>query len=139
MWLGPRIWCGVHERVGRVRRATIIMASASGTLAPAIARLVAAGEDAVREAIHRFNEIGLADLEPRWAGGCPRRISTEDEEFILATAAARPCKLGRPFTRWSLRRLVDYLARSPDRVVRIGRERCGRSCASTGSPSSALG
>jgi transposase len=116
MWLGPRIWCGVHERVGRVRRATI-------TLAPAIARLVAAGEDAVREAIHRFNEIGLADLEPRWAGGCPRRTSTEDEEFILATAAARPCKLGRPFTWWSLRRLVDYLARSPDRVVRIGRER----------------
>jgi len=51
------------------------MASASGTLAPAIARLVAAGEGAVREVIHRFNEIGLAALDPRW-GGRPRRIST---------------------------------------------------------------
>jgi hypothetical protein len=39
--------------------------SASGTLAPAIARLVAADEGAVREAIHRFNEIGLAALDPR--------------------------------------------------------------------------
>ncbi len=38
---------GKHGSV-RVRRAMIIMASASGTLVPAIARLVAAGEDTVR-------------------------------------------------------------------------------------------
>ena len=38
---------GKHESV-RVRRAVIIMASASGTLVPAIARLVAADEDTVR-------------------------------------------------------------------------------------------
>ena len=38
---------GKHESV-RVRRAVIIMASASGTLVPAIARLVAADEDTFR-------------------------------------------------------------------------------------------
>jgi transposase len=113
---------GKHGSI-RVRRATIIMASASGTPVPAIARLVAADEDTVREVIHRFNEIGLATLDPNWAGGRPRRISTDDEEFILATATTRPVKLGRPFTRWSLRKLVGYLARNPDRIVRIGRER----------------
>jgi hypothetical protein len=38
----------------------IIMASASGTLVPAIARLVAADEDTVRDMIHLFNAKGLA-------------------------------------------------------------------------------
>jgi transposase len=113
---------GKHSSV-RVRRATIIMASASGTPVPAIARLVAADEGTIREVIHRFNEIGLAALDPQWAGGRPRRISSDDEEFILTTATTRPAKLGRPFTHWSLRKLVDYLAANPDRVVRIGRER----------------
>jgi hypothetical protein len=45
---------GRHESI-RVRRAVIIMASASGTLVPAIARLVAADEDTVRDVIHAFN------------------------------------------------------------------------------------
>jgi hypothetical protein len=38
----------------------IIMASASRTLVPAIARLVAADEDTVRDVIHLFNVKGLA-------------------------------------------------------------------------------
>jgi transposase len=55
---------GKHGSV-RVRRAMIIMASASGTLVPAIARLVAADEDTVRDVIHTFNAKGLAALDPR--------------------------------------------------------------------------
>jgi hypothetical protein len=42
---------GKHGSV-RVRRALIIMASASGTPVAAIARLVAADEDTVRDVIH---------------------------------------------------------------------------------------
>ena len=56
----------------RIRRATIILASASGTSVPAIARLVAADEDTVRDVIHAFNERGLAALDPQWAGGSGR-------------------------------------------------------------------
>ncbi len=44
---------GRHESI-RVRRALIVMASASGTTVPAIARLVAADEDTVRDVIHAF-------------------------------------------------------------------------------------
>jgi transposase len=113
---------GKHESV-RVRRAMIITASASRTLVPAIARLVAAGEDAVREVIHAFNAKGLAALDPQWAGGCPRRISDEDIEVIVAAATTRPEKLGQPFTRWGLRKLADYLACRPGGLVSIGRER----------------
>src|SRR3954463_6433832 len=120
----------------RVRRATMVMASSSGTPISAIARLVAADEDTVRDVIHAFNERGLAALDPRWAGGRPRLISDEDIAFIVTTATTRPKALGLPFTRWVWRKLVEYLAGSyrntepgragpiqPARRVRIGRER----------------
>jgi transposase len=112
---------GKHGSV-RVRRAMIIMASAAGTPVSAIARLVAADEDTVRDVIHLFNEKGLAALDPRWAGGRPRLISDDDIGVIVAAATARPEKLGLPFTRWSLRKLAAYLAAGP-RPVTIGRER----------------
>jgi transposase len=107
----------------RIRRATIIMASASGTPVPAIARLVAADEDTVRDVIHAFNQRGLAALDPRWAGGRPRLIRDEDVAFIVTTATTRPETLGRPFTHWSVRKLAAYLRRNDQRVVRVSRER----------------
>jgi transposase len=103
---------GKHGSI-RVRRAMIIMASASGTLVPAIARLVAGDEDTVRDVIHLFNAKGLAALDPRWAGGRPRRISDGDIEVIVVAATTRPEKLGLPFTHWSLRKLTGYLASAP--------------------------
>ena len=112
---------GKHGSV-RVRRAMIIMASASGTLVPAIARLVAADEDTVRDVIHAFNAKGLAALDPRWAGGRPRLISDGEIDVIVAAATTRPEKLGQPFTHWSLRKLATYLAGRSE-PVRIGRER----------------
>jgi hypothetical protein len=52
---GPRQPCAI-------RRATIIMGSASGTPAPAIARLVAVDKDTVRGVILGCNEKGI----PPW-------------------------------------------------------------------------
>jgi transposase len=109
---------GKHGSI-RVGRALIIMASASGTPVPAIARLVAADEDTVRDVVHAFNEKGLAALDPQWAGGRPRLITEDDVEFIVTAATTRPGKLGLPFTHWSLRKLAADRART----VRIGRER----------------
>ncbi|MFC7717258.1 IS630 family transposase [Nonomuraea recticatena] len=113
---------GKHNSI-RVRRALIVMASASGTPVAAIAQLVAADEDTVRDVIHAFNERGLSALDPNWAGCRPRRITSDDEDFIARTATTRPEKLGRPFTRWSIRKLLAYLADNPTHVVVIGRER----------------
>src|SRR5436190_814549 len=112
---------GKHGSI-RVRRAMIIMASASGTPVSAIARLVAADEGTVRDVIHLFNQKGLAALDPRWAGGRPRLISDEDIAVIVTAATTRPEKLGLPFTCWSLRKLAACLA-GAGRPVRIGRER----------------
>lgn len=107
----------------RYRRALIIMAAASGTPVPAIARLVAAHQDTVRDVIHAFNTIGLQALDPRWAGGRPRLTNPDEVSFIVATAKTRPKRLGRPFTHWSIRKLTNHLANNPVRVVHISRER----------------
>lgn len=107
----------------RYRRAMVVLASAGGNTVPVIARLVQTSEDRVREVIHNFNRMGMACLDPKWAGGRPRRITTDDEAFIVETANTRPEKLGRPFTRWSIRKLAQYLADNPTRTVKISRER----------------
>ncbi len=67
----------------RLRRAMMLLASAGGSTVPAIARMVQADEDTVRDVIHRFKEIGLACLNPKWAGGRPRLLSNDDEDFVI--------------------------------------------------------
>ncbi|MBB6476884.1 IS630 family transposase [Sphaerisporangium rubeum] len=106
----------------RYRRAMILLASAGGNTVPVIARLVQADEDTVRDVIHRFNEIGLACLDPRWAGGRPRLLSDDEGAFVVQTATTRPTRLGQPFIRWSVRKLAAYLQTLPGRAIGIGRE-----------------
>ncbi|MDZ5446942.1 helix-turn-helix domain-containing protein [Micromonospora sp. 4G57] len=64
----------------RYRRAMMLLASAGGNRVPVIAQLVQADEDTVRDVIHRFNQIGPACLDPRWAGGRPRLLSPDDPD-----------------------------------------------------------
>lgn len=42
----------------------VVLASAGGNTVPAIARLVQADEDTTRQVVHRFNEMGMASLDP---------------------------------------------------------------------------
>jgi hypothetical protein len=62
----------------------------------AIARLVHASPGRVRERIHRFNEMGMARLAPKWLGGRLRRNTTDNEALIVKTATARPESPGEP-------------------------------------------
>jgi transposase len=117
-----RIVCRGTASSVRYRRAMMLLASAGGNRVPVIAKLVQADEDTVRDVIHRFNEVGLACLDPQWAGGRPRLLSPDDEDFVVQTAITRPAKLGQPFTRWSIRKLVAYLRKVHGRVILIGRE-----------------
>lgn len=100
----------------------MLLASAGGSTVPAIARLVQADEDTVRDVIHKFNEIGFACLNPRWAGGRPRLLDRDDEDFVVQTATTRPTALGKPFTRWSIRKLADHLRRNHVRPVLVSGE-----------------
>ncbi len=106
------------------QRAMILLASATLMSAPEIARMLLTDESQVRKVIHEFNERGFESLRPRFGGGRPRRISTDDQQRIVAIAGARPDSLGVPFTRWSLAKLSRYLCRegiavSPAHLGRI--------------------
>ena len=85
--------------------------------------LGAVGHHWHRDVIRLFNAMGLAALDPRWAGGRPRLISDEDTQVIVTAATTRPEKLGLPFTHWSLRKLAAHLAGGAPRRVQAGRER----------------
>jgi hypothetical protein len=66
----------------------VVLASAGGNTVAAIARLVQADEDSVRQVIHRFNEMGMASLDPRWAGGRPRLIRRNRVELCFTPTYA---------------------------------------------------
>jgi hypothetical protein len=65
----------------------------------------------------------MVALDPQWAGGRPRRITTEQRQLIVKTAKKRPRSLGQPFTRWSIRKLAAYLATKKGRKVQVSPER----------------
>jgi len=105
------------------RRALVVLASAGGNDVAVIARLVQTSPDRVREMIHAFNDKGMKALDPQWAGGRPRRITTSDRQLVIKTAKKRPRSLGQPFTRWSIRKLAKYLKTKKGRKLVVSRER----------------
>jgi transposase len=64
----------------------------------------------VRKVIHEFNERGMDSLRPRYRGGRPRRITTDQRQRIVSVAGARPDTHGIPLTRRSLPRPAAQLA-----------------------------
>ena len=99
----------------RLRRATVVMASAQGRSVPDIAALLATTEGYVRRVVHDFNEQGFGALDPKWSSGRPRRIDAATREQICRIARCQPSDLGLAFTVWSLSKMVDYLLKQ--RVV----------------------
>ncbi|MGH3505094.1 MAG: IS630 family transposase, partial [Nocardioidaceae bacterium] len=94
----------------RLRRAAIVLASATGRPVPDIAELFQTSQAYVRRVIHQFNEHGFGALDPKWSPGPSRRIGPGTREQICRTASCQPAELGLPFTTWSLSKLVGYLA-----------------------------
>ncbi|KIF77500.1 hypothetical protein QR77_33925 [Streptomyces sp. 150FB] len=96
----------------------MLPASAGGNRGPVIAQLVQADEDTVRDAIHRFNEIGPARLDPRWAGG-PSTLTAEP-----GLVAARPAQ--------TLIGDTNYVRRG---IEHEPADHCGRSSSRSTNPS----
>lgn len=92
------------------QRAAVLLASNVKMSAAQIAEMWQTDASWVRKVIHDFNERGMNSLRPRYRGGRPRRITTEQRQQIVSVAGARPDQQGVPLTRWSLSRLSIYLA-----------------------------
>ncbi len=94
------------------QRAAVLLASNVKMSAPQIAEMWRTDPSWVRKVIHDFNERGMDSLRPRYRGGRPRRITTDQRKEIISVAGARPDHQGVPLTRWSLPRLSVYLAKA---------------------------
>ena len=91
------------------QRAAVLLASNVRMPVPQIAEMWHTDPSWVRKVIHDFNERGMDSLRPRYRGGRPRRITTEQRQRIVSVAGARPDAQGVPLTRWSLPRLSLFL------------------------------
>jgi transposase len=99
----------------KVRRAQVILASAQGSKVPAIAERLYFSDQHVRTIIRDFNAEGLDALTPKYCGGRPPTFREEQRSLIIEYAKCPPDLLGRPFTRWSLEKLREFVIE--ERVV----------------------
>jgi transposase len=103
------------EAAAMVARATALLAVAAGQDYTAAAR--AAGRrsgDAVAQLVARFNQTGLAALQPRHGGGRGPAYGPREQDRILAEVRRTPDREREGTAVWSLTTLQRALRRAPD-------------------------
>jgi transposase len=91
------------------RRAQMVLLSAQGMDAAAIAKVAFTSEDRVRDVIHNFNADGFSSLYPTYRGGRPPKFSLGQRREIKKIAKSRPAEHDLPFSTWSLSKLAEFL------------------------------
>ena len=80
------------------RRAQMVLLSAQGMDAAAIARVAFTSEDRVRDVIRNFNADGFGSLYPRYRGGRPAEVHAGPAAEIKKVARSAPAEHGLPFS-----------------------------------------
>jgi transposase len=91
------------------RRAQMVLLSAQGMDAAAIAKVGFTSEDRVRDVIRNFNADGFSSLYPKYKGGRPPKFTLGQRREIKKIAKAKPAEYDLPFSTWSLAKLADFL------------------------------
>ena len=91
------------------RRAQMVLLSAQGMDAAAIAKVAFTSEDRVRDVIRNFNADGFASLYPRYRGGRAPKFTLPQRREIKKIAKSRPAEHDLPFSTWSLSKLAEFL------------------------------
>ena len=104
-----------------LRRCQIILASARGERAPAIARSLGCSEQTVRNALHAFDREGVAALEE---GSCrPHTIhaafAADGVARLRALLHRSPREFGHPTSLWTLDLLAETAAREGLTTTRV--------------------
>ena len=90
-------------------RAQMVLLSAQGMNATAIAQVAFTSEDRVRDVIRSFNADGFSSLYPKYKGGRPPKFGLGQRREIKKIAKAKPGEYDLPFSTWSLSKLADFL------------------------------
>jgi transposase len=91
------------------RRAQMVLLSAQGMDATAIAKVAFTSEDRVRDVIRNFNADGFSSLYPKYKGGHPPKFTLPQRREIKKIAKSKPAEHDLPFSTWSLAKLADFL------------------------------
>jgi transposase len=91
------------------RRAQMVLLSAQGMDAAAIAKVAFTSEDRVRDVIRNFNADGFGSLYPKYKGGHPPKFTLPQRREIKKIAKSKPVEHDLPFSTWSLSKLADFL------------------------------
>lgn len=100
----------------KIRRAQVMLMSDQGMRVQEIAKATLLHPEYVRHLIRQFNAQGLKLFDERSRKKPGEEYSEEEKAEIAEIALSPPRLLGRPFSHWSLRKLVEYLVET--RVVR---------------------
>src|SRR5215813_6990350 len=87
----------------------MVLLSAQGMDAQAIAKVAFTSEDRVRDVIRNVNADGFSSLYPRYKGGRPPKFTLAQRREIKKTAKSKPAEHDLPFSTWSLAKLADFL------------------------------
>jgi transposase len=87
----------------------MVLFSAQGMDAGAIAKVAFTSEDRVRDVIRNFNADGFNSLYPKYRGGHPPKFTLPQRREIKKIAKARPAEYDLPLSTWSLAKLADFL------------------------------
>src|SRR5437016_2278278 len=91
------------------RRAQMVLLSAQGMDAAAIAKIAFTSEDRVRDVIRNFNADGFRSLYPRYRGGRPPKFTLGQRREIKKIAKSKPAEHDLPGSGWSLSKLAEFL------------------------------
>src|SRR5690242_18755194 len=87
----------------------MVLLSAQGMDAAAIAKVAFTSEDRVRDVIRNFNADGFDSLYPKYRAGHPPKFTLGQRREIKKVARSKPVDHGLPFSTWSLAQLADLL------------------------------
>src|ERR1700745_642728 len=84
------------------RRAQMVLLSAQGMDATAIAKVAFSSEDRVRDVIRNFNADGFDSLYPKYRGGRAPKFTLLQRREVKKIAKSRPAEHDLPFSTRSL-------------------------------------
>jgi len=125
----------VLERISRahsdpasdVARAKALLAVADGASYTQAAQVTGRRSgDAVGQLVSRFNQEGLAAVEPRHGGGPPIEYGVEERKRILAEFARQPDREQDGTATWSLNTLQRALRTATDGLPAVSTHTIGR-------------
>ena len=108
------------EPASHVARAKSLLAVADGkTYGEAAKAAGRRSDDAVSQLVSRFNQEGLAAIEPRYGGGPQPVYGVAEQERILAEARRTPDREQDGTATWSLSTLQQALRQAPDGLPQV--------------------